>query len=193
VRVIWAGRRQQVAECPPSDLGQAALWPILEARHASSCEPGGEAPSHGKRLCEVWRVAEGDERDNVDDAESRVDALVPTQIEQIHSAPRQASDGRLEGPCVSVGNSEDGAVMDRVAVNVEQAGTCCSSKFGENDRVATFADVDDALEHRHVLRVGARESGTRDEPTANRWRPGLSLRRGSRQATTAGDAPAFPL
>lgn len=70
---------------------------------------------------------------------------------------------------------QDGAVVERIAVGVEQAGTGRPGQLGDQGGVATFADVDHALEHGSYRGIDRR--GTRPPGEARRrlTRRGISL------------------
>ena len=114
-------------------------------------EPLGKRMRGGHRNVGRGR-AEGDERHHVDDAQTRVDPRVFTQVEVFEGHFHEASGGGLGATRVRRGDGEHAPVMIGVAVNIEERRACGRADSPEYPAVSPFRHVDDRLQH--VVRVG---------------------------------------
>ena len=119
-------------------------------------------------------TVDGYEGDDVEGTETRVDTLVPTEIDQLDCSPGHAPDGLFE---VASGQGENGAVMIGIAVHVQDDGPPGSGNGADDHLVATLTDIDHTAQvgpaarlggapatARHRITSGPKATGTGDEP-----------------------------
>ena len=103
-------------------------------------------------------VAEGNEGDNVHDAEPGVNPVVGAKVDEVEGEGAEASYVVTQDVTV-VDEGEDTPVMVGVAVAITEGGTRGGVETGEEELVSSLGDVDHALEHPARLRA----SGSRLE------------------------------
>jgi hypothetical protein len=86
-----------------------------------------------------------DEWHHIDDALSRMDPLVRTEVETGDAGPGQFPDA-LGDLVLLAGQREDGAMVVGIAMEVEQARTGDTGQLCQKSLVTAVADVDDALD-----------------------------------------------
>ena len=128
----------------------AGKGPVEKARHVELVgEPPRKVVAQGDGGGEIGRRPAvrrvGDEGDDVEHAEARVDAVVGAQVEMLERGAGEGAGGGNE----VVGRCDEGVhrpVVVRIAMEVEEGGSGAGGQRGEDGIVPTLADVDDALE-----------------------------------------------
>lgn len=141
---MWFGRAEiggKGCERPTTDIRKGSFLAVKEDRDPQFVgdPPGGRIA--GENCIIECRRGQRYERDDVDDANPRVDPGMRSQIKSPDCSPDD---------CLRRSRTDHGehrSVVIRIAVHVKKITACTERDLFHEIKVPTLADVDDALNH----------------------------------------------